>query len=325
MYVFLLILGGVISATGLALLGSGLSVQERAFDPTNVTAATIAIIGGAILVGLALVVRALLRVEQAFTAARSITPPAPPAEPVADAVVVPTEPAAEKARIPFPPKPKTAAHPPPTSVAEATPPAAEDDAALERLREKFPSLVRLDPAPVVVETDVVSLLPKAPPRPEENVGEVDNAPVAARVNGSAPAKASPPVELNGRPPRRPERAKNSLFDSLWPKAQQAIPQPAQTAPIAQAAPSPLQMAPAAQPAAPLLQVVPTGEPSPTPSAEPVAVQQDTPTPVSILKSGVVEGMAYTLFSDGSIEAQLPQGTMRFGSITELRNHIEQNP
>ena len=46
--------------------------------------------------------------------------------------------------------------------------------------------------------------------------------------------------------------------------------------------------------------------------------------VSILKSGVVDGMAYTLYSDGSIEAQLPQGTVRFGSITELRNHLERN-
>jgi hypothetical protein len=42
----------------------------------------------------------------------------------------------------------------------------------------------------------------------------------------------------------------------------------------------------------------------------------------VLKSGVVEGMAYTLYSDGSIEAQLPQGTLRFGSIGALRSHIE---
>ena len=33
-------------------------------------------------------------------------------------------------------------------------------------------------------------------------------------------------------------------------------------------------------------------------------------------------MAYTLYPDGSIEAQLPQGTVRFGSIAELRAHIE---
>jgi hypothetical protein len=44
----------------------------------------------------------------------------------------------------------------------------------------------------------------------------------------------------------------------------------------------------------------------------------------VLKSGVVNGMPYTLYADGSIEAQLPEGTLRFGSITELRNHIEQS-
>jgi hypothetical protein len=47
-----------------------------------------------------------------------------------------------------------------------------------------------------------------------------------------------------------------------------------------------------------------------------------PRPAAILKSGVVDGMAYTLYADGSIEAQLPQGTVRFGSIAELRAHIE---
>ena len=45
--------------------------------------------------------------------------------------------------------------------------------------------------------------------------------------------------------------------------------------------------------------------------------------VSILKSGVIDGMAYTLYSDGSIEAEMPQGTMRFASIDELRDYLEQ--
>jgi len=44
--------------------------------------------------------------------------------------------------------------------------------------------------------------------------------------------------------------------------------------------------------------------------------------VTILKSGVVDGMAYSLYSDGSIEAQLPEGMMRFGSIGELRAHLD---
>ena len=44
--------------------------------------------------------------------------------------------------------------------------------------------------------------------------------------------------------------------------------------------------------------------------------------VAILKSGVVDGMGYTLYVDGSIEAELPQGTLRFASINELRAHLE---
>lgn len=46
-------------------------------------------------------------------------------------------------------------------------------------------------------------------------------------------------------------------------------------------------------------------------------------PVTVLKSGVVDGMAYSLYSDGSIEAQMPEGMMRFASIDELRSHLEQ--
>jgi hypothetical protein len=49
-----------------------------------------------------------------------------------------------------------------------------------------------------------------------------------------------------------------------------------------------------------------------------------PVAVSILKSGVVDGMAYTLYTDGSIEAELAQGVVRFASIEELRNHLEKS-
>jgi hypothetical protein len=44
--------------------------------------------------------------------------------------------------------------------------------------------------------------------------------------------------------------------------------------------------------------------------------------VAVLKSGVVDGMAYTLYVDGSIEAELPDGTLRFASINALREHLE---
>jgi hypothetical protein len=55
-----------------------------------------------------------------------------------------------------------------------------------------------------------------------------------------------------------------------------------------------------------------------------AAKEDQP-PVTVLKSGVVDGMAYSLYSDGSIEAQMPEGMMRFASIDELRAHLDQRP
>jgi hypothetical protein len=61
-----------------------------------------------------------------------------------------------------------------------------------------------------------------------------------------------------------------------------------------------------------------------PSTPPAARNEGQP-PVRVLKSGVVDGMAYSLYSDGSIEAQLPEGMMRFASIEELRAHLDQRP
>ena len=60
------------------------------------------------------------------------------------------------------------------------------------------------------------------------------------------------------------------------------------------------------------------------AAPPVPAQADAPQ-VTVLKSGVVDGMAYSLYSDGSIEAQMPEGMMRFASIDELRAHLDQRP
>lgn len=43
---------------------------------------------------------------------------------------------------------------------------------------------------------------------------------------------------------------------------------------------------------------------------------------TVVKSGTVDGMAYSLYSDGSIEAQMPEGMMRFASIDQLRAHLD---
>jgi len=43
--------------------------------------------------------------------------------------------------------------------------------------------------------------------------------------------------------------------------------------------------------------------------------------VTVLKSGVIDGMAYTLYSDGSIDAEMTHGMMRFNTIEELRAYM----
>jgi hypothetical protein len=286
MYAFLLVLGSVIAAAGLALVASGISFQEHTFDLGSVTPGTVAVIGGLILIGLAMVVRALLRVEQALMA--RATPRAPRAGEALGAVI-----GSGQAAIPFPPKPAAAPRPQP----EAT-----------LAQSQVPAAARVESAPVV-EGSEVSLLPQAPVRPDEEKSDIDPA-VAGRLNGAAHGKGAPAVAVSGRPMRKPQpqpqQPKGSVFDSLWPKVQAA---PAASV----AAPAP----------APVLQRAEAAEPAVSAQYQ-AAPPQVTAASVSILKSGVVEGMAYTLYSDGSIEAQLPGGTLRFGSITELRNHIEQS-
>jgi hypothetical protein len=313
MYAFLLILGGIIAAAGVVLIGPGLPFGGRDYDASIVTPGAVAIVGGLILIGLALAVRVLARIEKAL-AARPLHYPVLQEEAAAPAVEEPA--AAAPARIPFPPKPvaEPAAPPPP---AVATPRVLPEDAALERLREKFPTLVRLESAPVVEDAEV-SLSPKPSVRADEAVAEANNA-VAQQSNGAAPARIEPRLEVQARPASRPAQAKN--FEAFWPKKQRP----------GREAPAPAVQQPAAEQPPPLpVEPVLTPEPmqfqfrEPAPEPRLAAPAPEAPTPVSILKSGVVDGMAYTLYSDGSIEAQLPQGMLRFGSITELRNHIEQS-
>lgn len=69
------------------------------------------------------------------------------------------------------------------------------------------------------------------------------------------------------------------------------------------------------------------EPPPVPAAEAAPAEPakpDLPPGVTVMKSGVVDGMAYTLYSDGSIEAQFAgESPIRFASFDALRAHVEQ--
>ncbi len=113
--------------------------------------------------------------------------------------------------------------------------------------------------------------------------------------------AETPPRTGWRPPRPGAAAKPS------------VPEPRRPAP----ADNPFEGAFDERPEAPA--APPRREPSLGHTPEPARAE-----PVSVLKSGVVDGMAYTLYTDGSIEAELAQGVVRFGSIEELRNHLEKS-
>jgi hypothetical protein len=121
---------------------------------------------------------------------------------------------------------------------------------------------------------------------------------------SAPPPGDPFAPARADPARR-AAARERNFDSVW------APDAAKPA-AAAARPAPESPRP---PDAPRAAEAPR-------ESEAVAIRPTREAQaVTVLKSGVIEGMAYTLYSDGSIEADLPQGMMRFPSIDALRRHL----
>jgi hypothetical protein len=109
------------------------------------------------------------------------------------------------------------------------------------------------------------------------------------------------------PADEPGEAPPANFEDAWPKTERARPGeiPPQRRAGRQSSPPPDGGSGAADRAVPA----------------PPERSEELP-PVTVLKSGVVDGMAYSLYSDGSIEAQMPEGLMRFASLDELTAHIE---
>jgi hypothetical protein len=154
---------------------------------------------------------------------------------------------------------------------------------------------------------------------------------AARGKPQAPAVEARPAEPESPPPPPPPPApdrparRNLLFASKRRDRDEqlaaALPStPLETEPkvsFDSAWPSPARANGAAD----------RQEPQATPASEPAAAEPakpELPPGVTVMKSGVVDGMAYTLYSDGSIEAQFAgESPIRFASFDALRAHVEQ--
>lgn len=182
--------------------------------------------------------------------------------------------------------------------------------------------------------------PRPVPRPEPPRGPPPPPPPPP-VERSAPAERTGPGERPAPAERTtspPDPRRTNMFDSLWPAEVRAARQ-SQSETIARATRSEPPRAdmrteprPERGEPRPDQRPEPRFEPPPAPrerieppgngaAREPMSPPAE-PRTIAILKSGVIDGMAYTLYTDGSIEAELPQGTMRFSSIDDLRSHLE---
>jgi hypothetical protein len=142
--------------------------------------------------------------------------------------------------------------------------------------------------------------PEVPPPNAPSGAVADLAQVLAEppvTAAPAPAPADPLPSVDPFAPPRADRRRDSLRDRGLDPVRMPEPPKADSIPARKA-------------------------PDPPRESEPVAIRPPRePQAVTVLKSGVIEGMAYTLYSDGSIEADLPQGMARFVSIDALRRHL----
>lgn len=284
MLIALLIAGIGFLLAGLLGIILGIPVKEFSFGNTEILGGVITACTGAILLGLWMVIRELREIAQELAFGAAATPRA--ALPQAETGPAPHDHAAENDGLLFN-QPGAAD---PTEVEPAspsTPPAPpwhEETASRDR--------VRGDPPPALPAS-----ITEAAPAPKQRRNLLfSSTSRKERERAEAPAPgtaAEPPATFEEAWPQ-PERAR--LPESLIRRSR-----PASTA--AEANAGPIVDRPADRP--------------------PPAARNEDPPAVTMLKSGVVDGMAYSLYSDGSIEAQMPEGMMRFASIDELRAYLDQ--
>ncbi|MCK1280496.1 DUF308 domain-containing protein [Bradyrhizobium sp. 61] len=280
----LLIVGIFAVLAGLLTILFGFTVREASLGSTLIISGTIGVCSGMLLAGLYVVVVELKGI------ARRLAGSAVPAEvrvrPVLPGLAVPGAPVSE----PFPAS-ATKTEPPP---AAGLPPWQSEAAARERPRAEPP------PEP---EAPTPPAAPEAPRRRNLLFASSSR---KERERAEAKATESLPPQPHDEPtePAAPE-SQPAGFDDAWPRPDRMRP------------PEPPAAGRRPPPRSPSIFTEP-GPPPPPP--EPTPVEQ---APVTVLKSGIVDGMAYSLYSDGSIEAQMPEGMMRFASIDELRAHLDQ--
>jgi hypothetical protein len=279
----LLIAGIFAVVAGLLAILLGYTVRDFSLGSTLIISGTIGVCSGMLLAGLYVVVAELKAIARRL--AGSVAPSKVRVRPVLPGLGTPgtPEPAGAAKIEPAPPLP-----------AGGPPPWQSEAAARERPRVEPPPEPEVPTPPEAPE----------PPRRRNLMFASTSRKERERAEAKTPDGLPPQPREQPAEPAAPESPPAS-FDDAWPKPDRMRPPELPAASRRPPPRSPSTFAEAALPPAP--------EPAPA----------GDQAPVTVLKSGIVDGMAYSLYSDGSIEAQMPEGMMRFASIDELRAHLEQ--
>lgn len=322
----LLIGGTVILCIGLLTVVFGIPIKEFSFGNTMILAGAVVSCTGLVLIGLYFVGREFRNLARRLETGL----PAP--------AVFPHEPAAEMEASAPPIRPARTLPEPPLAPRPLSPRAAREDTLFTRDQPRDAAQDRDDFGDDSRDDHGRAPLgaPEPAPWPEHPVTRARN-PSPATESFEPPAETParqrrnimfsshrrdkapelPPRDLSPQADRpaaedfeghEPEPEARGAFDSAWPSSRLESDKGRQDSPL------------------------PRNERSTPPSdhdaPEPVRERFQSPrradaSSVTIVKSGVVDSMAYSLYSDGSIEAQMPEGMVRFASIDELRAHLDQ--
>jgi hypothetical protein len=296
MIIVLLIAGIAFLLAGLLGIVIGVPVKEFSFGNTLILAGVVSACTGMITLGLCVVVRELKDIAGRLGPDAAAAPRAAFPTPSA-AGVGPRDQPAENGGFLFSRDQAGAANPddpePAAPVSASRPPWHEETTARDRARNE---------APAAAETSLAArqrrnLLFSSTSRKDRERAEMRIVDPTVADPHPAPAAAAP---------SKSSEVPSATFEDAWPQPERA-----------RSVDAPSQRRSGRTPST-------FAETAPGESGTTAARSEDQPG-VMVIKSGIVDGMAYSLYSDGSIEAQMPEGMMRFASIDELRAHLDQRP
>jgi len=291
-----MIVGLLVAAIGLVLsgllaIGYGISVKEFSVGNTLIQSGVIGVCTGALMFGFWMAVRELKSIALRLGAGV----PQPRGEVAVRPVLPPglAREGAPEGGFPFNRGQQPAENAGSAEPAAASPPPWQDEAASRDPQGDAPP--EATPAEAAAKPKRNLLFSSTSRKERERAQARTSEPLPPDLL-SADLRPNPPAV-----PPLPEPAElpPASFDDAWPKPER--PKPGDV--------PPQRRAPRA--------------PSTLNEANGTAARNEEQPAVTVLKSGVVDGMAYSLYSDGSIEAQMPEGMMRFASIDELRSHLDQ--